>query len=154
MKRLINILLTLAIATSLTMAQEPTDSINQVIPTIADKINESGKSSIIQPDKLNQRLIKKFGQENSLMNGYRIQAYSGNNAQSAQQSANYRAAQIAATFPNIGTYVTYDAPYWRLRVGNFVNYDEAADCLSELKKAFPKFARELRLVRDKIIVVE
>ncbi|MDE7238043.1 MAG: SPOR domain-containing protein [Paramuribaculum sp.] len=48
------------------------------------------------------------------------------------------------------TYVTYNSPYWRLRVGDFRTQAEAAAAAEELRQAFPRSAKEIRVVRDNI----
>ena len=52
----------------------------------------------------------------------------------------------------MGTYIIYNSPFFRLRVGDFRSYEEANRALQDLKNAFPQFAREMRVVRDKINV--
>lgn len=162
MNRFIHIFL-LMVATSIcATAQESTDSIEVINqPTIADHINTLNIATINQPDKLNRRLIKATVEDKveddsqaTQISGYRIQAFSGNNARTAKRDADNRAVAISEKFPEYSTYVTFDAPYWRLRVGDFTEYEDAAAILTNIKKEFPSFARELRLVRDKIKVVE
>ena len=140
-------------------AQESADTVVIITPTIADRINESGTATVTHPEKLNIRLVKattkpQTNAQTALVSGYRIQAFSGNNARTAKRDADNRANAISAKFPDYATYVTFDAPYWRLKIGDFSEYEDAAAILSELKREFPSFARELRLVRDKIKVVE
>lgn len=80
--------------------------------------------------------------------GYRVQVYSDNNARIAKGTARQRERVISGTFPAYGTYVTYASPYWRLRVGDFRSQYEAEKAANEIKRAFPSFAREVRVVRD------
>lgn len=162
MNRFIYTLLLLVATSICTTAQEHTDTVAvNPQPTIADHINTSNIATVNQPDKLNLRLIKTVTEENAvrdtqaqLISGYRIQAFSGNNARTAKRDADNRAKAISNKFPEYSTYVTFDAPYWRLRIGDFTEYEDAAAVLTNIKKEFPSFARELRLVRDKIKVVE
>lgn len=127
--------------------------------TIADRINASGKATVTQPEELNARLARHAGIDDAPAaeaaapaGGYRIQVFSGNNAATAKRDAESRAAAIRDRFPELATYVIYDAPYWRLRVGDFPSSDHAGTVLGEMKRAFPSFAREMRLVRDRINV--
>lgn len=129
----------------------------QETATIATYLTASGKARIVQPAALNARLATHMADDESApaeaaaaTGGYRIQVYSGNNAATAKRDAESRAAAIRGRFPEIATYVTYDAPYWRLRAGDFTVYENAAAVLGEMKRAFPAFAREMRLVRDRI----
>lgn len=161
MKRFSHTLILMIVTTIFVAAQELTDSVTIITPTIADRLNESDDVKITQPSKLNLRLIKakeepkpESDAQATTVSGYRIQAFSGNNARTAKRDADNRAMAISEKFPEYATYVTFDAPYWRLKIGDFSEYEDAAVILSELKREFPSFARELRLVRDKIKVSE
>lgn len=132
--------------------------------TIADHINASGNATIFQPAKLNARLQPKTAVTETTAEitdtdkpaanagGYRIQVFSGNNARTAKAQATGRAAKIDEQFPEYATYVSFDAPYWRLKAGDFRTYEEATAALGRLKASFPDFAREMRVVRDKITI--
>lgn len=82
--------------------------------------------------------------------GYRVQVYSDNNARTAKTTARQRERAISGAFPDYGTYVTYASPYWRLRVGDFRSQYDAEKAAAEIKRAFPSFAREVRVVRDRV----
>ncbi len=141
-----------------TLAEEPADTMAAaIVPTIAEHIVAEGKATIVQPAKLNERLRPAAAYADAADNttratagGYRIQAYSGNNALQSKSEAERRAATISSTFPEHATYVTFDAPYWRLKIGNFRTYEDASAALSLMKAQFPAYAREMRLVRDRI----
>lgn len=82
--------------------------------------------------------------------GYRIQAFneaSGN----AKAGAQERARAIAMKFPQYRTYISYNAPTWRLRVGDFKNQGDAQAALSRIRSIFPQFSGMI-LVRDNINV--
>ncbi len=161
-----NRLLTLAIFAACALgvsAAEPADSI---VPTIADHLTSTGKATVKQPAKLNERLrpaartaepapteAARPGAATEAARtagGYRILVFSGNNPRSARAEAHGRAAAIGAEFPEWATYVTFDSPYWRLKVGDFRSYEDGRAALSLLKKHFPAYAKEMRLVRDRI----
>ena len=82
--------------------------------------------------------------------GYRIQAYTDNNPRTAKASAQKRARDIAMKFPQYRSYITYKAPAWRLRIGDFKTQREAQAALQRIKSVYPKFAREMVIVRDRI----
>lgn len=86
--------------------------------------------------------------------GYRVQVFSDNNPRTAKNEAHSKAAAIGEAFPQWATYITYDSPYWRLRVGDFRTYDDATRAVVDLKNAFPAYRRELRVVRDRIKVTD
>ncbi len=149
-----------ALATLVLAAQEPADS----AATIADHLKASGKAMVVQPAKLNDRLrptgsgaAATSGQTQTAASetprstgGFRILVFSGNNPRTAKTEASNRSQTVASQFPEYATYVSYDAPYWRLKVGDFRSYDEASAALSRLRAAMPACAREMRGVRERI----
>lgn len=82
--------------------------------------------------------------------GYRVQVYADNNVRSAKVEARKRERALGQAFPDYGTYVSYASPYWRLRVGDFRSQYDAEKAAAEIRKAFPHYAREVRVVRDRI----
>ena len=82
--------------------------------------------------------------------GFRIQAYTDNNARTAKAAAQKRARDIAMKFPQYRSYITYKAPSWRLRIGDFRTQQEAKAALNRIKSVYPNFAREMVIVRDRI----
>jgi hypothetical protein len=83
--------------------------------------------------------------------GFRIQAYSDNQS-TAKAAAQQRARDIAMKFPQYRSYISYKAPSWRLRIGDFKTQKEAQEALRRIKSVYPKFAREMVIVRDRINV--
>ena len=82
--------------------------------------------------------------------GYRIQAYSDNNHKTDKANTQKRARDIAMKFPQYRSYITYKAPSWRLRIGDFKTQQEAQAALRRIKSVYPNFAREMVIVRDRI----
>lgn len=137
------------------VAQSP--DVPEERPTIIDHIEESGKIAIEMPDALLNRVRYVAEKEDvksltGKMGGYRIQVFSDNNARTAKSEARTRARNISAQFPQYPTYVVYSSPYWRLRVGNFRTQDEANQAAHELKEAFPRYSKEIRVVRDRVVI--
>lgn len=91
------------------------------------------------------------------MAGYRIQVFSdGRSQHSLELRAKARGSAIVSRFPKYrGQIYTFSsAPNWYTRVGNFRNSDEAASALAELKRAFPQFASEMRVVKSPIVIIK
>jgi len=84
--------------------------------------------------------------------GYRVQVFADNNARSAKVEARQRERAVGQAFPSYATYVSYASPYWRLRVGDFRSQYDAEKAADQIRKAFPRYAREVRVVRDRISV--
>ena len=86
------------------------------------------------------------------MVGYRVQVYADSNARVAKGEARHRERAVGNRFPSMSTYVAYAAPYWRLRVGDFPTQGEAEKAASEIRRAFPRYAKEVRVGRDRVNV--
>lgn len=80
--------------------------------------------------------------------GFKIQVFSGNNQSRSKQEAESKRAMMRNSYPDLEAVITYNAPLWRLRVGNFLNREDAERVLSEMKKTFPSFAGEMHVVSD------
>ncbi len=86
--------------------------------------------------------------------GYRVQVFSDNNSRTAKNEARSKSRDISSRFPQYRTYVMYTSPYWRLKVGDFRTQHEANEAAEELRRAFPAYSKEIRVVRDRITVSE
>lgn len=89
-------------------------------------------------------------QVTTVVGGYRVQIFADNNARTAKDEARAKALAIREQMPHLATYVTYEAPYWRLRVGDFRSESDAQEAAAEIKHYFPGISREVRVVRDRI----
>lgn len=128
----------------------------------------NGKISITIPDNILQLIItdqdsQKKKAEPAIrpginkLTGYRIQVFSdGRSQHSLESRAKARGSAIVARFPKYrGQIYTYSsAPNWYTRVGNFRTSAEASAALAELKRAFPPFASEMRIVRSPIVIIK
>lgn len=90
------------------------------------------------------------GEQYEKMRGFKIQAFSGNNQRTSKNEANSKQQLINQAFPEHETVVTFDSPFWRLRVGNFRTRDEANHVLDDMKKAFTAFGKEMYIVVDEV----
>lgn len=91
------------------------------------------------------------------LSGYRIQVFAdGRNQHTLEARAKARGSAILARFPKFrGQIYTYSqSPNWYTRVGNFRNQTEANAALEELKRAFPNYASEMRVVKCQIVVIK
>ncbi len=52
------------------------------------------------------------------------------------------------------SYIMFNSPYWRVKVGDFRTRAEAEAAMAELRHAFPSMAAYMRIVRDKINTYE
>lgn len=91
------------------------------------------------------------------MDGYRVQVFSdGRNPQTLQTRAKARGNAIVAKFPKYRgqIYSFSSSPNWYTRVGNFRTQAEASAALAELRRAFPAFAAEMRVVKSVITAIQ
>lgn len=91
------------------------------------------------------------------MSGFRIQVFSdGRNQSTLEARAKARGSAILAKFPKYrGQIYTFSkSPSWYTRVGNFRTQQEANAALAELKRAFPSFSSEMRVVKSKITIIK
>lgn len=155
-----------ALALVQTLGAQTAGQTDSAVVDLCSHITENGKIVLSMPDKLRERMraeVQPFAAQDQESQqskptqagraaGYRIQVFSDNNSRTAKGEARSRARNISSQFPDYQTYVVYSSPYWRLRVGNFRSSEEATRVADELKIAFPAYAREIRVVRDRITV--
>lgn len=82
--------------------------------------------------------------------GFRTQVFSGNNQRESKDEAFSKEKEIKELFPDLPTYVTYTAPFWKLRVGDFRSHEEAYHVLRQLMAAFPSYAKEMYIIREEV----
>ena len=64
--------------------------------------------------------------------GFRVQVYSG-----ADRSKAYaEQARFKRIFPDVETYISYEEPNYRVKVGDFTSRSEAQELMSALRKNF------------------
>lgn len=168
MPRLKALIMMLA-AASAVLAQTPGSTVAET--DIVSHITASGRNTVSQPEALSALLRpaaprpeaqpeaspdaeeKSAPQATGIRTrtaGYRVQVFSDNNPASAKSEARSKARNISGQFPQHRTYITFTSPYWRLRVGDFRSQAEAEAAADDIRRAFPSYAKELRVVRDRI----
>lgn len=132
------------------------------VAPIISKIQASGNVVVIQPASLNRLLSPVIDnssvtseseirqQATASRTGYRIQVFDDNNPRTAAAHAKQREQQMRASFPHLGAYVSFNSPYWRVKVGDFRTRGEAEAAMEEIREVFPQFGAYLRIVPDKI----
>lgn len=133
--------------------------------TIVDHITSVNGNQVKQPEKLAELLIKVNDAANinileeaeknittGKSAGYRVQIFSDNNSRTAKNEARTKSRLVGDYFPHHRTYVQYNSPYWRVKVGDFKTQREAEEAMDEIKKAFPNLSKEIRVVKDRINV--
>lgn len=128
-----------------------------------------GNVEIIAEDDLLQKILtppeakKRNSGRQSLkaginkLSGYRIQVFAdGRNQHSLESRAKARGNAIIARFPKYRgqVYTFSSSPNWYTRVGNYRSSVEASEALEELKRAFPGFSNEMRVVKSQIVIIK
>ena len=95
--------------------------------------------SYVNRDPRIDRLIEKhrqYNQSNPGVEGFRVQIFfdSGNNSKKAAQTARERFMEV---YPDVTAYLTFKAPYYRVRVGDFRTKLEAEGFLFQLATVYP-----------------
>lgn len=88
----------------------------------------------------------------TIVMGYRIQFFNGN-LPNSRAEAYGRAAQIRQINPELACYTSYNAPFWKLVVGDYATMEAARVAQRELVSKLPKWAKESYIVRDKVRIL-
>lgn len=158
MKKIIYIFLVLFVSTGYALSQDIGRS------TIVDDLNapKSGQGTVrIMQDESIKNLVATYNVADTgvvivdwstvnhvKVNGFKIQVFSGNNHKRSKDEAERKQSLVREAYPGQETTITYNAPFWRLRVGNYLTRGEAEEALQEMKKTFPSFGREMYIVSD------
>lgn len=141
---------------------------DEKIDNVVEKIEQesNGNISIEIPPAILELILQKSAPKPSMqeirpginkLSGFRIQVFSdGRNQNTLEARAKARGSAILAKFPKYrGQVYTYSSsPNWYTRVGNFRTNAEANAALAELKRAFPNYASEMRVVKCQIVVIK
>ncbi len=71
----------------------------------------------------------------SSLEGFRVQIYSGSGVKSKDEAQSIQ-AKFLRVRPDVKAYIVYNAPFWRVRVGDFRSRSEAMVLLEEVKGTF------------------
>ena len=113
-------------------------SSNSIFSTLQKTEANQGVVEINQPVVMEQ-LMQSYIASNKRkqgVEGYRIQIYSETGARARQEAEGAR-NKLLTEFPNENVTISYDAPYWRVRVGYFRHKHETLLTLQKLRQMFP-----------------
>ncbi len=96
---------------------------------------DSAKLNMIIDNKVDILLKKKLelDQQKPSIQGYRVQLYYGGNRTEALELK----SKFAQLHPEVESYLIYQQPYFRLRVGDFRTRLEAYKLMKKVEKEFP-----------------
>ena len=81
--------------------------------------------------------------------GFRVQIYSSNHPQRGKSEALQLEQRVKQTV-NVPVYVIYASPSWKVRLGDFLTEQEAAEFRDSVRELFPDLADYTYIVRDQI----
>ena len=87
------------------------------------------------------------------IDGYRVQIYSSNRQQTAKSEALELETRLKEKVSQT-VYVQYLPPFWKVRLGDFREYEEAKEYKKEFVQLFPDLIGDTYIVRDKIKVLQ
>ena len=106
-------------------------------------------SSLVGSHSIEERIETDGDRSYLLMQGYRIQVFTDNNQRTARNEAETKKLQIEELF-NVTAYVKYNAPFWRLYVGDYITYEEAFSMMCKITEAFPAYKKEIQIKEEEI----
>lgn len=107
-------------------AQMVTDTISNAVYVVKD-------SRLDLLTKKKAEINKKAADAKRPTKGYRIQVLNTTDRTQAFKTK----SKLLSVYPDHKTYLMYQAPYFKIRIGNFVEKGEADDLKKELTRMFP-----------------
>jgi len=96
------------------------------------------KGNVYQDSRIDSLILlhQKINSQDSLIPGYRIQIFfeSGNYS---KDKALETAEEFAKNYPYMRYYLSFDEPYYRIRVGDFRSIIEAKGFLNKIIRSYP-----------------
>jgi hypothetical protein len=127
---------------------------------ICTHLQETGRVVILQDNRLTELVGNqpkayyangtKTGDATQNVIGYRIRVFSGNQQTRSKNRCYSIQSYINQEMPELPTYVAFKTPNWRVSVGDFRTSEEASSMLAQLRKAFPGYAKDMFIVKEKI----
>jgi len=84
--------------------------------------------------------------------GFRVQVFSSSNTKTAKDKAFSLQDAVLEALPDTPVYVVFNAPFWKVRVGNCRNRDEAQKLKEMIIKALPQVQQDVYIVRDSVLI--
>ena len=119
-------------------------------------IIEDMAHAVVHQDSLVTQLMrdKRLGytRGEQVIDGFRVQIYASNAQQKAKQEA-FELHQRIETQIDVPVYTLSEPPFWKVRIGNFLNREEANTYKATLLELFPELTGSTYIVPDKIIII-
>lgn len=106
---------------------------------VNDNNAEYGKITIEEDPKITELVnahIEINKANEGKINGWRVQIYNSSGTNSRTEAQNTRKAFLAK-YPDVGAYLIYQPPFFKIRVGDFRSKDEAYFFYKQILPEFP-----------------
>lgn len=144
-----------------TVMADTVTAVDYVRPVIFNELADSlrgGRITIFEDERIERLIAYRIAGLNAFetteIQGYRLQVYSSNAPQQAKSEAFAMEKEMQKAFPEIPTYVVYNPPFWKVRMGNFRSSEEGNLLRQEITKKFPDIQGDVYLVRDMIQIAK
>lgn len=150
--------LTLTVLSTIAMTSFAAED-NDSIPNIARTLTGTERIFIEQPQGLLKRIEynpneetedKGAGNATNTRSGFRVEVFADNNVRTAKSRAASKRTQLVSKLPQYKVYVVFEAPFWRVQLGDFATRAAANAALADVRKAYPRMSGDLRIVRCNI----
>ncbi len=122
--------------------------VNNIITELNAPSKKGAALVNVSPDIIN--VLNKQFNTSKVAEGFRIQIYSSNRGPIARQKAFEIEKTIKEIDHEMNVYVSYESPFWKVRLGNCLNRDEASEFRRYVIEKFPDFAAETYIVPSEI----
>ena len=130
-------------------------SIDSFFQNLTEKTPDSAEVKIFQEEEILWLMSEKeqknmsFSSQNFIfLHGYRVQVYSRNTPRVARSEATDIELKMKEKYTDVNVYLSYTAPFWKVRVGDCKNYQEATLLMKKIKKDFPNIKDEIYIVKE------
>lgn len=137
MKRFIIIIIFLSLVLN-SFSQIQTFEIEESGITPSYKSNNHGKVVITQDAKVLQIVKRHKELSNNKFPGWRVQIYFGSGQRAMAEAQSTKKRFLIRYGNNIGAYIDYDSPFYKILVGDFRTKAEALNFKEKIKKTFPE----------------
>jgi len=125
--------------------------------SIVDHIRQSGHHSIEASSEIFKLLLPEeksdtpasVVKKTAMRTVYRVQVFSDSNGERSRAEGEKRRRIVKSRFANYVCDLGWHSPYWKVKVGLFLTQSEATKAAAEIKRAFPSYAKEVHVIRER-----
>jgi hypothetical protein len=123
-----------------------------IFESLAEPDLKTGAKVILNQDNRIDSVfaLRKLQSSSATMIGYRVQVFSSNEQITAKNEAYEIEKKMVEAFPDYPVYVSYIAPFWKVRIGDFRTTQEAQILRSEISELSPSLRNYTYTVRDQV----